>query len=221
MKKPVGKNIKILRYFCLIAIVSLGLLTIVGSGGGGGNGDDTTTTTTTIPNNTGSLKIINNTSKTITDVYLPLTTADDLGSDQLPETISPGQTWTLTNIPPGDYILALIFSDVSGYIHPSTVYITAGQTVTIYLDDPTIAGELKIQNDSSKTIKDIYFVPSSYTDWGSDLLSYTVGPGYYVNITNIAPGNYNLKLVATDNATITKYDIIIIGGITTVFTVIN
>lgn len=43
MKKPVGRNIKILRYLCLIAIVSLGLLTIVGSNGGSDGDSDTTT----------------------------------------------------------------------------------------------------------------------------------------------------------------------------------
>lgn len=59
MKKPVGRNIKILRDLCLIAIVSLGLLTIVGSGSvetasDTSTSDTSTTDTTTSGDGTGS-----------------------------------------------------------------------------------------------------------------------------------------------------------------------
>jgi hypothetical protein len=74
MKKQVGKNIKILRYLCLITIVSLGMLTIVGTGGGGSDGDDCTTTslittTTTTTQITTSPQILPETTLLLGDWY--------------------------------------------------------------------------------------------------------------------------------------------------------
>jgi hypothetical protein len=38
MKNGKGGLIKNLRYFCLVSVIALGLMTIVGSNGGGGDG---------------------------------------------------------------------------------------------------------------------------------------------------------------------------------------
>lgn len=71
----------------------------------------TVTITLTDSNIQGSLKITNNTSKTISEVNVSPTTSDTWGVDQLTGTISTGSTWTLNEIPPGDYDLRVIYSD--------------------------------------------------------------------------------------------------------------
>ena len=108
MRKVRNGFIKNLHYLCLIGIIALGLMTIVGSNGGGGG-------TTTPAATTGSLTITNNSLKTFSVAYLALTTATTWGSDQCTYTITPGMTWTLTDITPDDYDLWVDFSPGSDY----------------------------------------------------------------------------------------------------------
>lgn len=108
MRKVRNGFIKNLHYLCLIGIIALGLMTIVGSNGGGGG-------TTTPAATTGSLAITNNSLKTFSVAYLALTTATTWGSDQCTHTITPGMTWTLTDITPDDYDLWVDFSPGSDY----------------------------------------------------------------------------------------------------------
>jgi len=107
MRKVRNGFIKNLHYLCLIGIIALGLMTIVGS-----NGDGTTTTPAAT---TGSLAITNNSLKTFEVAYLSLTTATTWGSDQCTYTITPGMTWTLTDITPGNYDLRVVFTDDRDY----------------------------------------------------------------------------------------------------------
>jgi len=222
MKKPVEKNIKILRYLCLITIVSLGMLAIVGSGGGGDGDDGATTTTistttTTIVSSDGSLQIVNSTSRTISEVYFSPTTSTTWGSDQLSGTISSGSTWTLTDIPPDSYDLKVVFSDTSDLtgsqvIDYSAATITAGGTVTITLTDSNIEGSLKITNSSSKTITEVNVSPTTSDTWGSDQLSGTISSGSTWTLTDIPPGNYDLRVIYSDSTSTTEMGVTITGN---------
>ena len=223
MKKQVGKNIKILRYLCLITIVSLGLLAIVGTGGGGGDGDDATTTTTisttttTIVSSYGSLQIVNSTSRTISEVYFSPTTSTTWGNEQLSGTISSGSTWTLTDIPPDSYDLKVVFSDTSDLtgsqvIDYSAATITAGETVTITLTDSNITGSLEITNSSSKTITEVNVSPTTSSTWGVDQLSGTISSGSTWTLTDIPPGNYDLRVTYSDSTITTEMGVTITGN---------
>lgn len=59
--------------------------------------------------------------------------------------------------------------------------------------------ELYLNNHSGYDIYSVYLSNSDYPYWGSDLLRDDVleSPGFWT-ITNIAPGNYDLKLVDED-----------------------
>jgi len=213
MRKVRNGFIKNLHYLCLIGVIALGLMTIVGSNGGDGG-------TTTAAPTTGSLGITNNSSKTFEVVYLSLTTATTWGSDRCTHTITPGVTWTLTGISPGDYNSRVVFTDGSAY-EKWAISIVADQTYTLTLTDANIVGSLKIQNNSSFTLNRVYLALTTASSWGSDQLSTTISPGGAWTLINIPPGDYNLKVMATDNTTYTKSNFAITGGLTYNLTLID
>jgi len=202
---------KSLPYLCLIGVIALGLMTIVGSNGGGGGGTAATTTTTTLAPATGELKIVNNTSKTFTTVYLSPTTATTWGSDQCTHTISPGETWTLTLVTPNDYDLRVVFTDGAAY-ELRGFSIVAGQTYTLTLTDSNILGTLKIVNNTSKTFTIVYLSLTTSGTWGNDQCTHVVGPGDTWTLINIPPDDYDLMVVFTDASTYTKWNFEITGG---------
>ena len=202
---------KSLPYLCLIGVIALGLMTIVGSNGGGGGGTAATTTTTTLAPATGELKIVNNTSKTFTTVYLSPTTATTWGSDQCTHTISPGETWTLTLVTPNDYDLRVVFTDGAAY-ELRGFSIVAGQTYTLTLTDSNILGTLKIVNNTSKTFAIVYLSPTTQTTWGDDRCTHVIGPGDTWTLINIPPDDYDLMVVFTDGTSYTKWNFEITGG---------
>ena len=205
MRKVKNGFIKNLHYLCLIGVIALGLMTIVGS-----NGSSTTSTPTTTT--TGSLAITNNSSKTFEVVYLALTTATTWGSDQCTYTISLGETWTLTDITPGDYDLRVVFTDGSAY-EKWNFAITADVTYTLTLTDTNIVGSLTIINNTLKTFSTVYLSLTTSSLWGSDQCSYIIGPGETWTLTDITPADYDLKVVFTDASEYIKWDFAITGGL--------
>jgi len=204
MRKVKNGFIKNLHYLCLIGVIALGLMTIVGTGGGGGS-------TTSAPT-TGSLGITNNSSKTFEVAYLSLTTATTWGSDQLSTTISPGVTWTLTSITPGDYDLRVVFTDGRDY-EKWDISIVAGETYTLTLTDTNIKGSLKIINNTLRTSSVVYLSLTTSIPWGSDQCTYIIGPGETWTLTGITPDDYDLWVDFSTGSDYYEYDFAITGGL--------
>jgi hypothetical protein len=205
MRKVRNGFIKNLHYLCLIGIIALGLMTIVGSNGGGGG-------TTTPAATTGSLAITNNSLKTFSVAYLALTTATTWGSDQCTHTITPGMTWTLTDITAGNYDLRVVFTDGRTY-RKSNITIVAGQTYSLTLTVTNIVGTLTIINNTSRTFSVVYLSLTTSSSWGSDQCTYTITPGMTWTLSDIPPDYYDLQVVFSTGSPYIQYNFAITGGI--------
>lgn len=204
MRKVKNGFIKNLHYLCLIGVIAFGLMTIVGTGGGDGGGTAAATT--------GSLAITNNSLKTFSVAYLALTTATTWGSDQCTHTITPGMTWTLTSITPGDYDLRVVFTDGRTY-RKSNITIVAGQTYSLTLTVTNIVGTLTIINNTSKTFSTVYLSLTTSSSWGSDQCTHIIDPGETWTLYNIPPDDYDLQVVFTDATSYILWDFTITGGL--------
>lgn len=62
-----------------------------------------------------------------------------------------------------------------------------------------VAATIKIENNSSWEIHEIYFAPSSQDDWGDDHLGEQVlKPGMNLTLTGVTPGKWDVRLVDED-----------------------
>jgi hypothetical protein len=167
------------------------------SGGDGGGGDGNPP-----PPTVGSLSVVNSTSYTITQLFVAPASSGTWGTDQLSSTIAPGGSFTLTDIPPGTYDFKAIASDGTTFWQTNSVGITAGGTFTWTLQPPAPAvGSVSVVNSTSFTITQLYVSPASAGTWGPDQLTSTIAPGGSFTLTNIPPGTYDFKGIASDGTT--------------------
>jgi hypothetical protein len=145
---------------------------------------------------TPSLEIINDTEISVCFVYLSPTKSDEWGDDQLGEenTIQPGKSFTLTDIPAGTY--DLMAQDCDGYqvgVVTAADISEGGYTWTL----ETVS--LTIENNSTSIGCNVYIVPpgTEQDDWGT---SWTeegaqIEPnGGTYTITGIPAGTYGLHI---------------------------
>jgi hypothetical protein len=111
-------------------------------------------------------------------------------------TISPGSSYTFSDLPQGYSNVKVVTSDATRYaLH--LVYIPSGGTDTLDIDDaglPTSPhGSLKIVNTSSTEIYYLYDRVSGTSSWSDDMLgSSTIPAGQSLQINVIDPGTYDL-----------------------------
>jgi hypothetical protein len=132
------KNIlKLLGIIALVAIIGFSMAGC-GGGGGGSGGDDSSNNNNDSTNDngaaptTGSIKMENNTGKTILQIRLSdYDSATEL--NRFDVNVTNGNSYTITGLSPGSYALAL-YNDLSGIPVPLIVShrltVKAGQTVT-------------------------------------------------------------------------------------------
>lgn len=64
---------------------------------------------------------------------------------------------------------------------------------------PAFAATIKIENESSWEIHEIYFAPSNQEEWGEDHLGKQVlKPGMTLSLTGVTPGKWDVRLVDED-----------------------
>jgi hypothetical protein len=80
---------------------------------------------------TGSITIVNNSSRSISHVYLSHTNADDWGSDQLNGAVGPGQSFTINNINWDQPQLKVIGEDQDGCFMSTVVDSNGSVTWTV------------------------------------------------------------------------------------------
>lgn len=144
---------------------------------------------------TPSLEIINDTGIPVCFVYLSPTKSDEWGDDQLGEenTIQPGDSFTLTDIPSGTYDLLAEDCDENQIGVVTAADITEGGYIWT-LD--TVS--LTIENNSTSIGCNVYIVSpgTEEDDWGT---SWTeegtqIGPNATYTITGIPAGTYAMRI---------------------------
>jgi hypothetical protein len=165
--------------------------------------------TWTLAASSGTLKIVNNYSYPITELFVSPSTASTWGANQLSVPIPVGGTLTLTDITPGTYDLKAVASDGS-YNETYDASIAAGGLYTWTL---TVAsGSVKVVNNYSYPITELYFSPQTSSTWGANQLTTPIPVGGSFTLTGVPAGVYDLKAVASDGAYREQYDVSITAG---------
>jgi hypothetical protein len=162
------------------------------------------------PEATGSLKVVNNYNYPITELYVASSSSSTWGANQLSAPIPVGGSFTLTDIPEDTYDLAAVASD-GAYVENYGVSITAGGLFTWTLS-PAATGSLKVVNNYTYPITELYVASSTSTTWGSNQLTAPIPVGGSFTLTNIPAGTYDLKAVAADGAYVENYGVSITAG---------
>jgi hypothetical protein len=86
---------------------------------------------------------------------------------------------------------------------------------------PPTTGSLYVVNSTSYTITQLYVSPASAGTWGPDQLSPSIAPSGSFTLTDIPPGTYDFKAVASDGTTFWQTNsVTITAGNTTTWTLL-
>jgi cellulose 1,4-beta-cellobiosidase len=153
----------------------------------------------------GSLKIQNNSTVSISEMYVVVNGSASWGSDLLSGTIAASGNYTLTGLSPGTYDVKLVNSSSTYY--SSTIYyntygadvtVSAGATSTLTLTNSGFTGAIAVTNTSGATIGGLYISSDYGSTWSGNLLTSSLYSGYYVLFTNVGPGSlYRVKIYTT------------------------
>lgn len=179
-------------------------LALAGCGGGGGGGAPPPP-----PPAKASLTVVNSTALHVTEVYVTAASSGSWGANQLSSSIPPGASRTISNIAPGRYDVRAVASDGS-YLERYQVQLTEGGAFTWTLVSST--GSLRITNNYTSPITEVYVSSSSSANWGPNQLTAPIPVGGVLTLTNIAPGLHDLRAVAADGAWIEEYGVSFAAG---------
>lgn len=77
--------------------------------------------------------------------------------------------------------------------------LSAGLSLSMLIALPALAAEVKVTNESSWNINEVYFAPSSQDDWGPDHLGEEVlETGMTLTLTGVTAGKWDVRLVDED-----------------------
>jgi hypothetical protein len=140
----------------------------------------------------GALQVVNAGTRSMTSLYVTPSASSDWGPNQLgSQPMGAGGSLTLSPMPPEAYDVQAIFAD--GVVDTvNDVQVLDGATTVLYMAN---VGEVTVVNATGLWITDIYLVPSTAADWGTDQLSGTLLPGDSFNLTEVTAGSYDLRVV--------------------------
>ncbi|MET1077417.1 MAG: hypothetical protein ABWY06_05275 [Pseudomonas sp.] len=73
---------------------------------------------------------------------------------------------------------------------------SVGLSLSMLIALPALAAEVKVKNESSWNINEVYFAPSSETEWGPDHLGEEVlMSGMTLTLTGVTAGKWDVRLV--------------------------
>lgn len=157
----------------------------------------------------GSLDIVNDSGETICFVYISTSDSEDWGPEQLGEDtiLEPGQTFTITDIPPGTYDIKA--EDCSGEIMARNYEVKLGAADFTWTIGGAATATLILENRSGVSLCYLYITTDSSSGWGPDQL----GEGNIINngenftITDIPPGVYDLRVESCEGQFAERQDV--------------
>jgi hypothetical protein len=178
-----------------------------------------------------SLKITNNSKYPIQKLFVSSTEDNEWGPDQLGEgkndVLDPGEVFTLTDLVPGEYNIKFVdpdgdpcvLKDIKIFKNESWSLTSAwlekcGARSEGKDDTPSKAQHrytLKITNSSSYGIYKLFVMSTEDNKWGPDQLGEgkndVIHPGDDFTLTDLVPGEYNIRFVNKEGGTCTLKNI--------------
>lgn len=144
--------------------------------------------------------MLNSTALRVGQVYLTLPGAGVWGTNQLADTILPGESGTLSGIAPGRYDVLAVASDESRFMRYGVQLAEKGSFTWTLVSS---TGSLQITNDHASPITEVYVSSASSLRWGSNQLAAPIPVGDVLTL-DVAYGLRDLRLVAADGAWIER-----------------
>jgi hypothetical protein len=147
----------------------------------------------------GDLTLYNDTSLSISKLYLTPANESTWGPDQLSSDLLSGESYTITDITPDIYdVKAVIIGNLStyyGYIYD--IPIEARHTFDLYAYNSDFSGSLEIVNNDTtgSYIDAIYVSPAGSGSWGPNQLESSIAPGDSIHLYDLSPDSYDVKIV--------------------------
>jgi hypothetical protein len=146
----------------------------------------------------GDLTFYNDTSLSISKLYLTPAYETEWGPNQLSSDLLSGESYTITDIIPDLYdVKAVIIGNLStyyGYIYD--IPIEARQIFDLHAYNSDFSGSLEIVNDTAGSyIEEIYVSPKGATSWGPNQITSSIAPGDFIHLYDLSPDSYDVKIV--------------------------
>jgi hypothetical protein len=172
------------------------------------------------PDTNASLRLTNNYAFSIVDLRIAPASSPDWGANQLTASVPPGASFTVTGIPAGTYDLRAVASD-GAVAEQRGVGLSGGvtRTWTVTAPAPT-TGSVRLVNNYAFPVTELYVAPMSAPTWGPDFVAGSVptGGGTFT-VTDVPPGSYKLRAVASNAAFAEQFNVSVTAGNTYVWTV--
>lgn len=189
--------------------VLLALLWAGCSGGGDDGGPP--------PPTTGTIHFVNGTSYTIHEAYVSPSTSSGWGPIQNSAPIQSSGSFTLTDIPPGDYdAMGVSYGSLSTYFAYEFGFpVAAGQVVEFVAVNSDFSGSAIVTNgDPYYYLTGFYVSPYWSGTWGPNQLSVAVGPGGTFHLYDLPPDAYDIRCVLSTGASVTgRYNVSSFGAL--------
>jgi hypothetical protein len=146
----------------------------------------------------GDLTLYNDTSLSISKLYL--TPAHELtwGPNQLSSDLLSGERYTITDIIPDLYdVKAVIIGNHSTYYgYINDIRIEARHTFDLYAYNSDFSGSLEIVNHTAGSyIEEIYVSPKDTSSWGPNQIDSSIAPGDSIHLYDLSSGSYDVWIV--------------------------
>lgn len=143
----------------------------------------------------GSLEVVNNGTVAMTQLFVTPSASSTWGVDQLaPGVLLPGESLTLTRLFPGFYDVQAHFSD---HTLDEVFDVQVGDGLITVLDMANSGtGTVSVFNNSTLAVTEVYLTLATSSTWGPNQAAGTpIAPGASLDLTGVAPGTYDLKVV--------------------------
>jgi hypothetical protein len=146
----------------------------------------------------GDLTLYNDTSLSISKLYLTPANESTWGPDQLSSDLLSGESYTITDITPDIYdVKAVIIGNLStyyGYIYD--IPIEARQIFDLHAYNSDFSGSLEIVNNTAGSyIEEIYVSPKDTSSWGPNQITSNIAPGDFIHLYDLSSGSYDVLIV--------------------------
>jgi hypothetical protein len=164
------------------------------SGGGGGNSPPP-------PPTTGAIRLLNQTSYSIHEVYVSPSSAETWGSNRTSGAIPPSYSLTVSGLSPNYWdVEAVTVGAQSPYFAFGFEFpVVAGETYDVYALNSNFSGSLKVINgDTTYSLTGLYVVPPSWETWGDNQLLTTVPPTGSYLLYGVPAGTWDVRCDHSD-----------------------
>jgi len=165
----------------------------------------------------GSLQVDNNGGVNMTQLFVTPSSSPTWGVDQLSADVTPGHSIILTRIFPDFYDVQARFADGSRD-EVFDVPINDGLTTLLSVANSG-TGTVAVFNNSAGAINEINLTPTTSTTWGPNQLDAALLGGDTLNLTAVAPGAYDLRVVFANGNIVLPPSFTVIAGSTITITV--